>query len=156
MLICEEISCIKKVLHCDTAAYERLVIEYQNLIYGVVFHLVKDRNEAERIAIEVFVEAYKRLRIIKRNYLPTIFRDAFYRASRCISDEIKTNDDLLYVFLYGAMCQLSDRELRLLILHDCMHVPYDKLCAEHGEDVCATRKRVGMARQRVWLLMKKV
>ena len=156
MFIDEEILCIKKVLRCNTEAYEYLVLEYQNLVYGLIFHLVKDQDTAEQIAIDVFVEAYKKLRPIKRKYVPSIFREAFNRASQCVSEDIENEDASIRISLYGAMCRLSDQDLRLLILRDCMHVPYDKLCAEHREDMCVTRKRVDLARQRVWLLMKKV
>ena len=155
MFIDEEILCIKKVLRCNTEAYEYLIVEYQNLLYGLIFHVVKDQDTAEQITIDVFVEAYKKLRQIKRKYLPSIFREAFNRATQCVSDDIVNGDTSIRINLYGAMCQLSDLDLRLLILHDCMHVPYDKLCAEHGDDVYTTRKQVGMARQRVWSLLKK-
>ena len=52
---------IDKVLKGDTNAYAVLVKRYENLVFTVALRVVKQREEAEELAQDTFVSAYKAL-----------------------------------------------------------------------------------------------
>jgi len=52
---------ISKVLRGDHAAYAVLVNRYQNFVFTLVLRMVKNREDAEEIAQDVFIKAYKYL-----------------------------------------------------------------------------------------------
>ncbi|WP_299898871.1 RNA polymerase sigma factor [uncultured Aquimarina sp.] len=52
---------IKQVLEGDANSYGILVQRYQSLVYTVVYRMVKNKEEAEEIAQDTFVKAYKSL-----------------------------------------------------------------------------------------------
>jgi len=52
---------ISKVLRGDHQAYAGLVNRYQNYVFTLTLRLVKNREEAEEVAQDVFIKAYKYL-----------------------------------------------------------------------------------------------
>ena len=52
---------INRVLEGDANSYGILVQRYQSLVYTVVYRMVKNKEEAEEIAQDTFVKAYKSL-----------------------------------------------------------------------------------------------
>ena len=52
---------ISKVLQGDHQAYAGLVHRYQNYVFTLTLRLVKNREEAEEVAQDVFIKAYKYL-----------------------------------------------------------------------------------------------
>src|SRR6476659_10119331 len=52
---------ISRVLQGDSAAYASLVQRYQNLVFTIVLRYVKSREDAEEVAQDVFVKAYRSL-----------------------------------------------------------------------------------------------
>ncbi|MBL0386097.1 RNA polymerase sigma factor [Tumebacillus sp. ITR2] len=52
---------IKKVLAGDESCYRLLVERYQALVYTIALRMVRDRTEAEDIAQDVFLKAYRTL-----------------------------------------------------------------------------------------------
>ena len=52
---------ITKVLNGDTNAYAVLVDRYKDMIYTLAFRMVKNKEEAEEIAQDTFIKAYKSL-----------------------------------------------------------------------------------------------
>jgi RNA polymerase sigma factor (sigma-70 family) len=52
---------ISKVLQGDHQAYAGLVNHYQNYVFTLTLRLVKNREEAEEVAQDVFIKAYKYL-----------------------------------------------------------------------------------------------
>ncbi len=52
---------ISKVLQGDHQAYAGLVNRYQNYVFTLTLRLVKNREEAEEVAQDVFIKAYKYL-----------------------------------------------------------------------------------------------
>lgn len=52
---------INKVLQGDHQAYAGLVHRYQNYVFTLTLRLVKSREEAEEVAQDVFIKAYKYL-----------------------------------------------------------------------------------------------
>ena len=52
---------ISKVLSGDYQAYAGLVNRYQNYVFTLTFRIVKNREDAEEVAQDVFIKAYKYL-----------------------------------------------------------------------------------------------
>ena len=52
---------LRKARGGDTRAYGRLVLAHQDLIYGLVLRMVRDRALAEEITQDAFVKAYRSL-----------------------------------------------------------------------------------------------
>lgn len=50
----------------DAAAFEELVLRYQNRVVGIMEHLVRRREQAEDLAQEVFLRVYR----ARKNYQP--------------------------------------------------------------------------------------
>ncbi|SHG17728.1 RNA polymerase sigma factor [Pedobacter caeni] len=53
---------IPKVLHGDLKAFDRLVKQYEKLVFHVVYRLVNEKEDAEDICQEVFIKIYKSLK----------------------------------------------------------------------------------------------
>ncbi|WP_378177061.1 RNA polymerase sigma factor [Aquimarina sp. SS2-1] len=52
---------IKQVLEGDTNAFSILVQRYQSMVYTVVYRMLRNKEEAEEVAQDTFVKAYKSL-----------------------------------------------------------------------------------------------
>lgn len=52
---------ISKVLHGNQQAYAGLVHRYQNYVFTLAFRMLKNREDAEEVAQDVFVKAYRYL-----------------------------------------------------------------------------------------------
>lgn len=52
---------ISRVLQGDSSAYAGLVQQYQNLVFTIVLRYIKSREDAEEVAQDVFVKAYRSL-----------------------------------------------------------------------------------------------
>lgn len=52
---------IKQVLEGEVNAFSSLVERYQSLVYTIVFRMVRNKEEAEEIAQDTFIKAYKSL-----------------------------------------------------------------------------------------------
>ena len=52
---------ISQVLQGDSAAYAGLVQRYQNFVFSIVLRYVKSREDAEEVAQDVFVKAFRSL-----------------------------------------------------------------------------------------------
>lgn len=45
----------------DLEAFDRLILHFQDQVYGLAYHLLRDRDEAEDIAQEVFLSFYRHI-----------------------------------------------------------------------------------------------
>ncbi|MCL2775889.1 MAG: sigma-70 family RNA polymerase sigma factor [Oscillospiraceae bacterium] len=55
-------SLIRQIADGRTDLFERIVLEYQSLVYTVCFNIVKNRQEAENMAQETFLSAFLSIR----------------------------------------------------------------------------------------------
>ena len=55
----DDLSLIKKVAAKDDAAFEALVLRYQDRVFSFCFRLLNDRAEAEDVAQDVFLTLYR-------------------------------------------------------------------------------------------------
>lgn len=57
----EDAALVERALNDDLAAFEQLVTRYQDKITGFAARMLSDRDEAEDVAQEVFIKAYRHL-----------------------------------------------------------------------------------------------
>jgi RNA polymerase sigma-70 factor (ECF subfamily) len=62
----QDIICIDKVLAGDRNAYAILVDRYKDMVFSLALRMVRNREEAEEIAQDAFVKAYRSLGSFKR------------------------------------------------------------------------------------------
>jgi len=53
---------INRVLSGDQQAYASLVTQYQNFVFTLVLRMIKSREDAEEVAQDVFIKAYRSLK----------------------------------------------------------------------------------------------
>ncbi len=58
---------ISKVLKGNQAAYAELVEQYRNYVFTLALRIVKNREDAEEVAQDVFIKAYRHLADFKGN-----------------------------------------------------------------------------------------
>ena len=56
-----DIDTIQRILVGDEAAFARLVRQYQGAVFGLAYHYVKDFQDAQEVAQDVFLKVYRRL-----------------------------------------------------------------------------------------------
>ncbi len=57
----EDSQIIAEVLNGDPAAFEQLVRKHQDRLFNTIFHLIRDREEAEDVVQEALVKSYVKL-----------------------------------------------------------------------------------------------
>ncbi len=73
---------VASILAGDVQAFERMVNEYQRLVYHVIDRLVKDGMDREDICQEVFIKVYRNLRSFQyRSKLSTWVASIAYRTA---------------------------------------------------------------------------
>ena len=100
---------INRVLKGDQAAYSILVNKYQNYVFTLVLRFTKSREDAEEIAQDVFVKAYRSLADFRGDskfstWLFTITR------TTCLSHLRKKKLDIISLDNEKAGLQIGDRE----------------------------------------------
>jgi RNA polymerase sigma factor (sigma-70 family) len=61
----EEEALVKKARHGDLGAYDELVRRYQERIYGTIYHMTANHEDANDLAQESFIKAFHALRSFK-------------------------------------------------------------------------------------------
>jgi RNA polymerase sigma-70 factor (ECF subfamily) len=69
---------IRRAQHGNTDAFGRLVMQYQQAVYNITYRLTGNRQEAEDVAQEAFVKAYRALDRFdaRRPFAPWLYRIA--------------------------------------------------------------------------------
>jgi len=63
----DDIQIINQVLQGDQQSFEELIKRYQNFVFTIALRYVRNREDAEEIAQDVFVKAYRSLADFKGN-----------------------------------------------------------------------------------------
>jgi RNA polymerase sigma factor (sigma-70 family) len=59
MMQMEELQIIERVQRGDTNAFSCLVTKYQDVVFSIALKVLKNRNDAEEMAQETFIKAYR-------------------------------------------------------------------------------------------------
>jgi RNA polymerase sigma-70 factor (ECF subfamily) len=143
----------------DLDAFEGLVRRYQRRVYALAYQHLRDPDEAQDLAQEVFVRLYRNLERYDpgRPFEPWFWRlagnvAATYRRRRRAVDELPDvaaaavlgRDEVLP--LERALADLSE-DLRLpVLLHYYVDLPLDEIATAMGLTVSAVKSRLHRAR----------
>lgn len=127
---------INQVLEGQVNAFSVLVERYQNLVYTIVYRIVKNKEQAEEVAQDSFIKAYKSLEKYRGDakfstWLYTIaYRkslDAIKRNKRMITSELIEDISEGEMELVGdALNYLQAKERKKIILDSIMRLPDDE------------------------------
>jgi RNA polymerase sigma-70 factor (ECF subfamily) len=143
----------------DLDAFEGLVRRYQRRVYALAYQHLRDPDEAQDLAQEVFVRLYRNLERYdpERPFEPWFWRlavnvAASYRRHRrpavelldVAAAETRGREDALP--LERALADLSE-DLRLpVLLHYYLDLPLDEIAAAMGLSLSAVKSRLHRAR----------
>jgi len=142
----------------DLGAFESLVRRYQRRVFALAYHHLRDLDEAQDLAQEVFVRLYRNLGRYDpaRPFEPWFWRLAanvaatYHRRRPAAALELpdvaagQAREDALP--LAQALADLSD-DLRLpVLLHYYLDLPLDEIAAAMGLSLSAVKSRLHRAR----------
>ncbi|WP_405205641.1 RNA polymerase sigma factor [Aquimarina sp. LLG6339-5] len=127
---------IKQVLGGDANAFSTLVERYQNLVYTVIYRMVRNKEEAEEVAQDTFIKAYKSLSNYRgqakfSTWLYTIaYRkglDAIKTKKRFIATElIEDISEGEVTIVNDALSYLQDKERKQIISDSILKLPEEE------------------------------
>ena len=74
--------CIDSVLSGDTRAFEELIERYKYMVFTLALKMIKNREDAEEVAQDVFVKAFTALNTFKGDskFSTWLYKIAYYRS----------------------------------------------------------------------------
>ena len=135
----DEAALIKKAQNGDVAAFNRLVLQYQEAVYNVAYRIMGEPQSAEDATQEAFISAYKSLKSFRggsfRSWLMRIATNACYdelrrrkRRPQTSLDKI-TDENESFAFLRSPDDGPEIAQQRLEIMHaieDCLRILPDE------------------------------
>lgn len=167
----------------DLSAFNHLVVKYRNRVLGVATRMLGDRVEAEDVAQDVFVKAYRGLRRFQGEAL---FSTWLYRitANSCLNQrrrrklEAQTSlvvpgaepnadnsgsnphtlleDKELKLLIERAVQELPEEQRIVLILRDVEGLTYESIAHALGLELGTVRSRLHRARMALQSRLKNV
>lgn len=86
------VECVKKG---NVDAFEDIVKRYENKVYGIIFHMMKNQNEVEDLAQEVFLKVYKNLDKFKGE--SSLYTWIYKITVNLCLDELKKRKNVIYL-----------------------------------------------------------
>lgn len=129
----EDIRLIGLVLKGSKPAFNRLVVKYQDFVFSIALKVLKDREEAEEAAQDVFLKVYKTLGSFEKKskfstWLYTItYRTALDRTRKKSLHTLSTDDDDSYLQIAGAATGSPDEQLMQQDLSTQLQLAVDQL-----------------------------
>ncbi|SEL81323.1 RNA polymerase, sigma subunit, ECF family [Aquimarina amphilecti] len=127
---------IKQVLEGDANAFSTLVERYQNLVYTVIYRMVRNKEEAEEVAQDTFIKAYRSLSNYRgeakfSTWLYTIaYRkslDAIKTKKRFVATElIEEISEGEVTNVNDALSYLQDKERKQIISDSILKLPEEE------------------------------
>ncbi len=127
---------INQVLDGDTNAFAELVTRYQSLVYTVAYRMIKNKEQAEEVAQDSFIKAYKSLNAYRGDakfstWLYTItYRkslDAIKSQKRRVTSEFVEDISEGEIGVVGdALSYIQDKERKEIIANSILKLPEDE------------------------------
>lgn len=86
---------IKRVLDGEIDLFEKIVEKYQNKVYGIIYHTIKNQNDVEDLAQEVFVKIYKNLSKFKGD--SSLYTWIYKITVNLCLDELRKKRNIIYL-----------------------------------------------------------
>lgn len=64
----DDIELVRKAKQGDRVAYDKLVVLYKDVVFSIVFRMVRNKQEAEDLTQEAFIKAFKSLASFNEDY----------------------------------------------------------------------------------------
>jgi len=129
----DEHKTIQRVLNGDVKAFEEIVVLFQDMVFTLAYRVVKNREEAEEVAQDVFIKVYKSLKSFnEKSKLSTwIYRITYnlsinrYRSQKRqpITTEIDNSNENKLGHTKDALSELSEREKHKVINKAILTLP---------------------------------
>lgn len=171
---------IEKILAGDTQAYTFLVEKYKNMVFSMVVKMLKNTEEAEEVAQDVFVKAYKALAKFKGDakFSTWIYRiayntslDAIKKQKRVVySDNIDQinegdlgvmQDALSYIedkerkeVINKALMQLSEEDVIMITLYYFEELSLKEIAAIVDQSVSNVKVKLFRGRKKLFGILK--
>lgn len=166
----DDVSTISRVLAGDAGAFRELVVRHERRVYGFAWQLLRDAGEAEDVAQEVFVAAYRKLGefeagraqfstwllALTRNRCCNVLRgrERRERIERQVSrplpaPEAAAADGEVWQELDRALERLPLEQRTAFVLAELQDLPYAEIAAIEGVEIGTVKSRVSRARERL-------
>ena len=132
---------IAKTLNGDTNSFGFLVERYQNMVFNLSLKMLKHREEAEEVAQDTFIKAYKSLKSFNGDskFSTWIYRIAYNTSLDRIKKNVKFNNSVEIdkisskeISSVEHIFEGIERQERNEIVQDCLHqLPEDERMILH-------------------------
>jgi RNA polymerase sigma factor (sigma-70 family) len=170
---------IEKVINGQTGYFSHIVEKYQNVVFSIALKILNNREDAEEMAQESFLKAYKSLSTFKGN---AKFSTWLYRITynTCISefrkrkiyftsaDDIQIKDESEEMNLEGipeenrerfvkaALEKLPEDEYTLIVLYYYEDQSIDEACKITGLTASNAKVKLHRARKKLYTILNEM
>ncbi len=172
---------IDKILEGDRRAFAVLIDRYKHMVFTIALKVVKNREDAEEVAQDVFINAYKALHTYKGDakFSTWLYRIAYYK-SLDYAKKNKRKPEMVSMDIAGkyhlsaidgpldcleaserkaiirqAVDQLTDGDSILITLHYYDGLTLDEIASVLGISANTAKVRLFRSRKRLAEIMKK-
>jgi len=64
----DDVELVQKAKQGDSKAYDKLVVQYRDVVYAIVYRMVRNKQEAEDLTQEAFIKAHKSIGSFNEDY----------------------------------------------------------------------------------------
>ncbi|KAA3615103.1 MAG: sigma-70 family RNA polymerase sigma factor [Calditrichaeota bacterium] len=64
----DDVELVRKAKSGDSKAYDKLILLYKDVVYSIVYRMVRNKQEAEDLTQEAFIKAYKSINSFNEEY----------------------------------------------------------------------------------------
>lgn len=98
---------VEKIKKGDIDAYEEIIKKYENKVCGIIYHMIKNQNDVEDLAQEVFIKVYKNLSKFKGD--SSLYTWIYKITVNLCLDEVKKRKNIIYL---DEKLEVEDGELK--------------------------------------------
>ena len=99
---------VKRVKAGDIDAFEDIIAKYEKRVFGVIYNMLKNDNDIEDIAQDVFIKVYRNIDKFKGN--SSLYTWIYRITTNMCLDYMKKNKSMIYI---DEKVQLDDSEVDL-------------------------------------------
>lgn len=104
---------VKKVKNGDIDAFEQIIALYESKVFSLIYHMIKNENEIEDLAQEVFIRVYTNIK--KFNGNSSLYTWIYKITTNLCIDYIKRKKEVIYL---DEKLKLEDNEVEMQIPSD--------------------------------------
>ena len=86
---------VEKIKKGDIDVYEEIIKKYENKVCGIIYHMIKNQNDVEDLAQEVFIKVYKNLSKFKGD--SSLYTWIYKITVNLCLDEVKKRKNIIYL-----------------------------------------------------------